>query len=507
MVPKGKPQSLPRAVVIVDPFSSGGDPFIEDLRESGALIISILSSRLLGSSWIAQWNPALYDVYLEHTNMEDTVAFIKSLNVDVKAIFPGSEPGVSLAEDLREYFEDVGKNAGPSDVRRHKHTMHKALRKNGVRGIVECLTDDVDKAIEWVMDKMEYPVIVKPPMSGGTDGLFFCHTNEDVREAFATETNKLNVNGVMNSELLVQEFLDGTEYVVDAISHEGRHLIVAIWRYNKLRNKETKAITYEYSDFLPCDGPEQDQLREYTVTALDALGVRFGASHNEIIIDSRGPCLVESGARLHGGFGAQACTIATGTSPVALLTDIALYDARVFNELYRVNRYILKQYCLFVDLYNSENTGILVKSIGDELEKLLTTIRQVSAKEAGDKVEVTRDMATSPGNLLICHPSKKFLMEEYAKLRELEADDLYMVMEDELVISDDIAEDPLSSDEAHTSALELDSSEFDSGPESLPLEVGMKKSMINDGVDSRKVGMVHRDKDKSDAETGVLVGM
>jgi len=422
--------TVPQAVVIVDPFSSGGIPFIEDLKENGAFVVAILSNRLLADSWIAQWKPELYDACMEYDNIEDTVAFIKDLGVEVKAIFPGSEPGVNLAEDLREHFDNVGKNSGSSDVRRHKHTMHKALHRNGVRGIVETLTGDVDKAISWIKNTTQYPVIVKPPMSGGSDGLYFCHSDNDVQEAFSQEAGKLNVNGVMNTELLVQEFLDGTEYVVDAISYEGRHLIFAIWRYSKLRNKETKAITYEYSDFLPFEGPEQSVLREYVYTALDALGVKFGASHNEIIIDSRGPCLVESGARLHGGIGGRTANTATGFSPVGLLTDIALYNARLFNELYKANGYILKQHCLVVDLCNFKYEGILAKSIEEEIRKKLSTIRTMNVQKVGTKIEITRDMMTSPGDILISHPNKEFLMEDYARLRELENNDLYMVMEE-----------------------------------------------------------------------------
>ena len=61
-----------------------------------------------------------------------------------------------------------------------------------------------------------WPIIVKPAMSGGTDGVFWCHSFEDVEAAFASECGKVNVNGELNDCLLAQEFLDGIEYIVQA---------------------------------------------------------------------------------------------------------------------------------------------------------------------------------------------------------------------------------------------------------------------------------------------------
>ena len=33
---------------------------------------------------------------------------------------------------------------------------------------------------------------------------------------------------------------------------------------------------------------------------LDALGIRFGPAHTEVMLTATGPVLVESGARMHG---------------------------------------------------------------------------------------------------------------------------------------------------------------------------------------------------------------
>lgn len=194
------------AVVVVDPFSSGA-PFTQELKEAGCFVIGILSTRMMDECWLKQFKPELYDASFEHLNIEDTIKFLQNLSgVHLSAIMPGSEPGVELAEQLREYFPDVERNIGPSDVRRHKAAMHAQLRKKGVRAVVEICTGDVDEAIEWVATTTKYPIIVKPPQSGGSDGLYFCHSDADIRNAFDKELGGTNFVGIVNKKITCTKF-------------------------------------------------------------------------------------------------------------------------------------------------------------------------------------------------------------------------------------------------------------------------------------------------------------
>ena len=52
---------------------------------------------------------------------------------------------------------------------------------------------------------------------------------EECRKALGNIIGKTNVLGLVNEQLLVQEYLEGTEYVVDMVSRKGEHKCVAIW--------------------------------------------------------------------------------------------------------------------------------------------------------------------------------------------------------------------------------------------------------------------------------------
>lgn len=47
-----------------------------------------------------------------------------------------------------------------------------------------------------------------------------------------------------------------------------------------------------------------DVLVPYARGVLDALGIRHGPSHGEVMLTKTGPCLVEMNCRTHGGDGA-----------------------------------------------------------------------------------------------------------------------------------------------------------------------------------------------------------
>lgn len=52
---------------------------------------------------------------------------------------------------------------------------------------------------------------------------------------------------------------------------------------------------------VPHEGEVQDRLIEYTRMVLTSLGIKVGPSHFEVMMTTRGPVLIETGARMQGG--------------------------------------------------------------------------------------------------------------------------------------------------------------------------------------------------------------
>ena len=67
----------------------------------------------------------------------------------------------------------------------------------------------------------EFKCVVKPNESAGTDSVFLCKSPEDVEKAYQKIDNHSNGLGHTNHGALCQEFLSGTEYVIDGVSRDG----------------------------------------------------------------------------------------------------------------------------------------------------------------------------------------------------------------------------------------------------------------------------------------------
>jgi len=246
-----------------------------------------------------------------------------------------------------------------------------------------------------------------------------------------------NPTGKINSELALQEFLSGDEYIVDTVSHEGKHLAVAIWKYTKRRGLpwDDKAILSSQNELLPASGEIQDKLVNYVFAVLDAVGLRYGPCHTEIMYTPRGPILVEVNARMHGLQGPRLIELATGTSKAAHTADVIIGAGSLFKKLHEPapDRYLypLQKQCVQLVLCSGVE-GTLKTSIKDIIAKLClpSVIEILPAVEEGGFINKTRDLATSPGNVLMVHESMEQIALDVARIRCCEEDgSLYEVAE------------------------------------------------------------------------------
>lgn len=413
-----------RVAVIVDPYSSG-QYLVHELRQQQWAMVGVQSSQDLAGFWLAQYDGSLFVKTVRHESLEKTVAELSEY--EVVTVLPGSEPGVTLCEELQDTLGLPGNGAATAEWRRHKHAQQERLREVGVRAVQQLFSDDVEEILAWQQQWGTWPVIVKPAMSGGTDGVYWCHSAADVRAAHSAECGKRNVNGVVNDKLLVQEYLDGLEYIIDCVSHEGRHVVSGIWVYKKVKDPATRSITYEYARILESTCEEAETLIQYTFQVLDALHIKEGPSHTEVIITNEGPCLVETGARLHGCKGPKLTELATGIGTHELVVDIAVNSARVFNDLHaKCYRYSVKKWAFETFFRNEHVEGTLTKSLEvPEIQCLASVMDIFPSVKPGEELKITRDLATSPGVILQIHPSLEACYSDIALLRNLEATKLY----------------------------------------------------------------------------------
>lgn len=147
----------------------------------------------------------------------------------------GAETGVELADSLSARMGLRSNGEAKSLARRNKYVMGEAVRQSGVRAVKQRACTSAPQVIEFLASLTAVPLkcVVKPVQSAGTDDVFLCGSEEEALTAFSRIFMKRNGLGLVNESVLVQEFLAGKEYVIDKVSRDGVHKLVAIWEYDK----------------------------------------------------------------------------------------------------------------------------------------------------------------------------------------------------------------------------------------------------------------------------------
>jgi len=257
----------------------------------------------------------------DYANPQHTVDQLRALQVCITGIIAGSELGVELADQLSELLGLPGNGTALTDARREKFLMGETLREYSkrlseatgqppIRSVKQHRTEffDAEDTQRFLQDffsssASEQRMIVKPARSSGSDDVYLCTSPEEVKEKMNFILGRPNKLGIMNTCVLLQEYLEGDEYVVDTVSKDGVHKLAGCWRYLK---GEANGAKFVYHGMVIVDGASETgrQVFEYTKHVLDALNIRNGCGHAEVMLSpTKGPCLVEIGARLHGGEG------------------------------------------------------------------------------------------------------------------------------------------------------------------------------------------------------------
>jgi biotin carboxylase len=172
----------------------------------------------------------------------------------------------------------------------NKLTMRKEFGRQGVSIPFFIDANDVHHQVD------AFPVIVKPIDSGGSRGVTKVDNREDLPKAIERA-----IAFSANQRVLIEQFIDGPEFSVEAISHLGSHYIVAI-----TEKVTTGAPNFvELAHFQPALISEENsqKVRELVTKALDVLMHQEGPSHTELRFDQNGDCFViEVGTRLGGDF-------------------------------------------------------------------------------------------------------------------------------------------------------------------------------------------------------------
>lgn len=405
-------------VIIVDPSSTGAAIAKEIERRGYQLVCVPMHGEPTETvGWLA---------VVESHNLGKMVAKMQSIaskaGAEIVCCMAGSEEGIVLADELATALALPSNGVEP--MRRNKSWQQKAVKAAGLRATREVSGTTLAEVASFLAAE-RYPIIVKPTESAGSDGVKRCVCREAAEAHFELLMRSQHRYGSAGAAVICQEFLTGTEYVVDHVSRHGVHRTVMVWRYDRRPNGSGDFVEFNMLP-VPSDAPEVAGLVAYTRGVLDAIGVRHGPTHAEVMLTTEGPCLVEMNCRSHGCSGAWAPLarrLTGGYSQVEAAADCML-DPVVFGALPDV-------YCeggqfkaagQFVQLVSKyEGTIVSVEPL-EALRQLRSFVcmHVPSSITPGEPLAITVDIFTAVGFVILCHDDAAVVAADVAAIRALE---------------------------------------------------------------------------------------
>ena len=263
----------------------------------------------------------------------------------------------------------VGNSLHSTVISTNKKDMRDALCKNGDSCPKYLQVSSVDETDNL---ELQYPLIVKPTDRSGSRGVQLVYNRDELRKAIAC-----SLDAGFEKKVLLEEYVEGTEYSVECLSYKKKHELIAVTR--KYTSGNNMFIERGHLEPGCKDIGMLEKIRNTVFHALDSLEIENGPSHSEIRINENGDIkFIEIGARMGGDcIGSSLVELSTGIDFVKATIDIALGnepDIGLRKDRAAAIRYIFNQDDLDVlNKIKNEHPEIIVEESFDGLKNVDVT--------------------------------------------------------------------------------------------------------------------------------------
>lgn len=337
------------------------------------------------------------------------------------AVLPGGELGVELADRLSEALGLPTNGTALSAARRDKFTQIERIRSAGLRAARQLLIEDDEQLRAWHQETGGR-IVVKPVRSAAGDGVSFCDTPEQAVQAFRTLFGRENIFSLRNEGVVAQEYLVGSEYMVNTVSRDGVHHVTDIWRTGRLSVNGVTDLAVE-NTLVDSGSSDAQLLSDYAFRVLDALGIQHGPGHLEIKLTPNGACLIEAGARISGGDLPAFTKLSVGESQVEWIVDAYLDPDRFHAR--SAEPYVIKRYFAWAAMA-SPVEGVLKGYRGLDQVRALESFRELRILvEPGQPIKRTIDDLSNAIMLTLHHDVEEVVLRDLNTVRYLDGAGFY----------------------------------------------------------------------------------
>ncbi|MCU4966255.1 ATP-grasp domain-containing protein [Bacillus toyonensis] len=231
----------------------------------------------------------------DYDNIITTIEKLNKSGKNIKGIFSFIDPYVYMAARLSEKF-----CSNIVSTKAIHHMENKILTRNVLKDLPISLNYSIYKPTESLSsffkknNKINFPLIVKSPKSTGSKDVLLVKNKDQLILSIQSLLNKLP-----NEEILLEEYIDGSQYLVEILVQDGKVHIIAVIE-QEITFFERFIVT-GYSLLGRVEKRLYNSLFNAINSVIQAFNMKNGACHLELRRIDNVWKLIEINPRISGG--------------------------------------------------------------------------------------------------------------------------------------------------------------------------------------------------------------
>ncbi|WP_241255791.1 ATP-grasp domain-containing protein [Candidatus Protofrankia californiensis] len=255
--------------------------------------------------------------------LHDVVTYAHRIGAD--AVLTTNEYLTPLLAKVCASLGLPGNDPAHADAARNKAAMHEAFARHGVTAPRTFVVDDKNQLRRLhTTERIIFPYVIKPAEGAGSAGVTVVHDPAGVAAAWQAARTPRGMYGMpLDPCVIVQDYVEGTEYSVESLTQNGSTTHLCATRKAVTAGNHRVEVGHSLPAVLP---PYVERaIHQEVERAIAAVGIHNGASHTEVMLTPDSGCVViEIGARLGAGQIGFLIQHALGIDPWKALLDTAL---------------------------------------------------------------------------------------------------------------------------------------------------------------------------------------
>ena len=320
------------------------------------------------------------DIDISHT--DEMLALIKEYHVD--GIFVG------WTDSHLPFYADICEKAGLPCVGTKEQFEILSNDKRAFKRCCETYGVPVPATYRLTMDfaredldKIEYPVIVKPADESGSRGIRKCLNEQELIENYTWLYHRSR-----SKKIFVEQYIDSTQEVfIHYTMKDGQYSLSSAFMKHRAQNENGVAASCLLHVFpITCLDHYRKVAEPAVLAMMKGLGLQYGAINFQGSLMGEKFYFYESGLRMGGEQHYVFGSVLNGVSTLDLMIEFALTGRMDSADLLALDNPYYSKPC--VNYYVTLRPGTITSIAGiEEVEKMPQVLQNATFKKIGDTIE------------------------------------------------------------------------------------------------------------------------